>query len=67
MLYHDTPVTDELNDPVLGIFDWRGREVCRGTFDKRVFRMAVTGDESRAYCWGRDEEGRDFFGRFDLG
>lgn len=65
-LYHDKPCSDKTNDPYLGVFDWKGNEVCRYTFDKRVFRIAVTPDDARAYCWGRDENGNDFLGYFDL-
>ncbi len=66
LLYHDTPCLDMDNNPKLGIFNWNGDEVACYTFDKKVFRLAVTENDKRAYCWGRDSLSNDFFGYFDL-
>lgn len=65
ILYTDS-FTYEDADWKLGVFDWRGSEVCCYTFDDLVSDFIVTPDDKRAYCWVMNADGEEYLGYFDL-
>lgn len=50
----------------MGVFDWKGKEICVYDFDCTIRQFAVTPDDSRVYCWTQNEEGEEYLGYFDL-
>lgn len=49
----------------IGVFDWKGREICRYQI-QNAYEIAVTPDDKRCYVWGQNADGEEYLGYFDL-
>ena len=65
-LYKDTTIADTKSLPKLGVFNWKGDEVCQYQLDAEVIDFAITEDGSRVCCWAENADGEEYLGYFDL-
>ncbi len=65
-LYKDTTIADTKSLPKLGVFNWKGDEVCQYQLDVEVVDFAITEDGSRVCCWAKNADGEEYLGYFDL-